>query len=157
MHEDNGLQIDDLVGKVVEEYCDRSSRDERPQLDEFFDRSPEISELLKTVIPALQVTEETFDLSASDIGSGKHQKQLGIFASCVKSAVEGWVSLAKTSSGDPIAIPDPSSLRICSPGSRAETHHAEPHGDRALRTRRAAGLRGEGVPTMQATGHRLAE
>ncbi len=72
-------RIDDLVGKVVEEYFQRSQRGERPQLDEFVERYPEIGDLLKTVIPALQAAEQTPEASASGAVANEHHKQLGDF------------------------------------------------------------------------------
>ena len=54
-------------------------RGERPQLDEFVERYPEISDLLKTVIPALQAAETTSDASANGAVANEHHKQLGDF------------------------------------------------------------------------------
>jgi len=72
-------QIDDLVGKVVEEYFQRLERGERPPLDEFVERFPEISDLLRTVIPALQAAEQTSGESAHGAVANEHHKQLGDF------------------------------------------------------------------------------
>ena len=49
----------DLVARVVEEYFERARRGERPRLEEFVERYPEISDLLRTVIPGLQVAEQS--------------------------------------------------------------------------------------------------
>ena len=75
----SNVQIDDLVGKVVEEYFQRLDRGERPQLDEFVERYPEIGDLLRTVIPALQAAEQTSDSSSKGVAATDHHRQLGDF------------------------------------------------------------------------------
>ena len=55
----------DLVARVVEEYFERARRGEHPRLEEFVERYPEISDLLRTVIPGLQVAEQPPQGSAS--------------------------------------------------------------------------------------------
>jgi hypothetical protein len=77
-HTDDSDQLDGLVGKAVEEFFQRCQRGERPQLDEFVEQYSEISDLLKTVIPALQAAEESLDTSTDDVAGERH-KQLGDF------------------------------------------------------------------------------
>ena len=71
----------DLVARVVEEYFERLRRGENPQLEEFVEQYPEISDLLRTVIPGLQVAEQSPDLSANGkLPQGRRkQKQIGDF------------------------------------------------------------------------------
>ena len=71
--------LDVLVGQVVEEYFQLVEQGQRPQLDEFAQRYPEISDLLKKVIPALQAAEQTSDASANAVPASEHHKQLGDF------------------------------------------------------------------------------
>ena len=73
----NDDQIDDLVGQVVEEYLQCLERGEKPPLDEFAKRYPEIADVLKTVIPALHPTEETADVFAEV--SSRPGRRLGDF------------------------------------------------------------------------------
>ena len=75
----SGDQIDDLVGKAVEEYFQRSERGERPQLAEFVEQYPEISDVLKSVIPALQAADEPSNAPAKCAATTEHHKQLGDF------------------------------------------------------------------------------
>lgn len=72
-------QIDELVGKAVEEYFHCTRRGEMPKLDEFVRRFPEISDLLRNVIPALQATEPTTDECAAGISNSENPRQLGDF------------------------------------------------------------------------------
>ena len=48
----------DLVARVVEEYFECLRNGEAPELDEFVERYPAISDILRTVIPGLQATEQ---------------------------------------------------------------------------------------------------
>ena len=73
------ISIDDLVGQVVEEYFQRLKRGERPQLDEFVEQYPEISDMLKTVIPGLQAAEPTTDAAPTGAVAHEQHKQLGDF------------------------------------------------------------------------------
>lgn len=82
--EDVQGNADALVGKVVEEYFERSSRGEQPQLNEFVERYPQIGDLLKTIIPALQAAEVTSDASLANdpskaAGLTPEHHQLGDF------------------------------------------------------------------------------
>ena len=78
VHTEHGTDRADLVARVVEEYFQRLRSGEQPQLEEFVERYPEISELLRTVIPALQVAEQSSDASAGGTDTQQH-KQLGEF------------------------------------------------------------------------------
>ena len=69
----------DLVARVVEEYFERARRGEHPQLDEFVERYPEISDLLKTVIPGLQAAEQPAETAAGGNAAAQRHKQLGDF------------------------------------------------------------------------------
>ena len=75
VHASSEDDADDLVAEVVEEYFQRLKRGEQPQLEEFVEKYPAISDLLRTVIPGLQVAEHSPD------GKGSHEqhKQLGDF------------------------------------------------------------------------------
>jgi serine/threonine protein kinase/WD40 repeat protein len=74
-----GNQLDDLVGNAVEDYFQRVEHGEQPQLDDFAQRYPEISDMLKKVIPALQAAEQTPSPSADGPIANEHRKQLGDF------------------------------------------------------------------------------
>ena len=76
VHTEHGYDNADLVGRVVEEYFERLRRGEHPQLEEFVEKYPEISDLLRTVIPGLQATEQSPDVLA---GSVHAHKSLGDF------------------------------------------------------------------------------
>ncbi len=76
---DESDKVDGLVAQAVEEYFRRSQRGERPQIDEFAEQYPEIGDLLRTVIPALQAAEGPFDASADGDVASEHHKQLGDF------------------------------------------------------------------------------
>ncbi len=79
VHTERGDDIADLVGRVVEEYFERLRRGEHPQLEEFVEQYPEISDLLRTVIPGLQAAEQSPDVSADGKVSREQHKQLGDF------------------------------------------------------------------------------
>ncbi len=68
----------DLVARVVEEYFERARRGEHPQLEEFVERYPEISDLLRTVIPGLQAAEHP-DVAANGNVAHQRHKQIGDF------------------------------------------------------------------------------
>jgi WD40 repeat protein/serine/threonine protein kinase len=68
----------DLVARVVEEYFERARRGEHPQLEEFVERYPEISDLLRTVIPGLQAAEQP-DAAAHGNAAAQRHKQIGDF------------------------------------------------------------------------------
>ncbi len=74
-----GDHVEDLVGRVVEEYLQSLERGERPQLEEFVEHYPEIGDVLKTVIPAFEPTAQSFDTSANHFGIGERHKKLGDF------------------------------------------------------------------------------
>ena len=69
--EDTGHKDDaaDLVGRVVEEYFVRLRRGERPKLDEYVQQYPAISDLLRTVIPGLQATEQSPNASSDALST----------------------------------------------------------------------------------------
>lgn len=71
--------LDDLVGRAVEEYLGLLDEGEQIQLDEFVERYPEISDLLKTVIPAFERTERTLGGALPSFASDEGCKQLGDF------------------------------------------------------------------------------
>ena len=70
--------LDDLVGRAVEQYLERLGRGEPVQLEEFVNRYPEISDLLKTVIPAFVRTEQTVAPATQSLAADGC-KQLGDF------------------------------------------------------------------------------
>ncbi len=79
VHTECGDDIADLVARVVEDFFERSRRGEHPQLEEFIEQYPGISDLLRTVIPGLQATEQSPDASADGKVSQEQHKQLGDF------------------------------------------------------------------------------
>ena len=78
-HTERGDDIADLVARVVEEYFERLRRGERPQLEEFVEKYPEISDLLRTVIPGLQAAEQSPDATSAGKVSHEQHQQLGDF------------------------------------------------------------------------------
>ena len=71
--------LDDLVGRAVEEYLQLLDEGEQIQLEEFAGRYPDISDLLKTVIPAFERTERTISGPLPSFASDVDCKQLGDF------------------------------------------------------------------------------
>ncbi len=69
----------DLVARVVEEYFERARRGEHPRLEEFVERYPEISDLLRTVIPGLQAAEQPADVAANGNVANQRHRQIGDF------------------------------------------------------------------------------
>ena len=69
----------DLVARVVEEYFERARHGEQPRLAEFVERYPEISDLLRTVIPGLQAAEQPADVAADGNVLHLRHKQIGDF------------------------------------------------------------------------------
>jgi hypothetical protein len=74
----SGTEFGDLVAQVVDEYLARLKRGESPALDEFVERYPEIGHVLKTLIPALNVTQDCNDSVNGSFVHGR-SKQLGDF------------------------------------------------------------------------------
>lgn len=72
-------QLDDLVGQAVGEYFQYLESGKQPQLSEFVERYPEIRELLKTVIPALQAAEGASGVVNDAMDASDDHKQLGDF------------------------------------------------------------------------------
>ena len=68
---------DDLVSKAVEEYFVAVERGESPELEHFVNRYPDIQDILKTVIPALQVADSSS--SRPTAGHMNAERQLGDF------------------------------------------------------------------------------
>ena len=79
VHTEREDDVADLVARVVEEYFERLRRGEHPRLEEFIEQHPEISDLLRTVIPGLQAAEQSPDVSANGKVSHVQHKQLGDF------------------------------------------------------------------------------
>lgn len=75
----NSDQIDELVGRAVEEYLEQTARGEDVQLEAFVERYPKIRDLLKTVIPALERGDAAAGASKAGFATNKPQKQLGDF------------------------------------------------------------------------------
>lgn len=72
-------RLEELVGRAVEEYMQRVERGERPQLDEFAKRYPEIGEVLKSIIPAFEPTEQGLSSSGTGRAEAERPRQLGDF------------------------------------------------------------------------------
>ena len=75
VHPNSEDEADDLVAHVVEEYFQRLKRGEQPRLEEFVEKYPAISDLLRTVIPGLQAAEQSPDGKVSF----EQHRQLGDF------------------------------------------------------------------------------
>ena len=71
--------LDDLVGRAVEEYLEQLDRGDPVQLEEFVKRYPQISDVLMTVIPAFVRTDRTVHKVAQSATSDNGCKQLGDF------------------------------------------------------------------------------
>ena len=85
--------VDELVGKVVEEYLQCCERGEQPQLDEFVERHPEVGDILQTVIPALHATEHMTGVFGD--GTTHLRDNWVTFASCGKSVAAVWASFTR--------------------------------------------------------------
>ena len=73
--------LDLLLGQVATEFFERLSRGEAPQVDEYVQRHPEIAEMIRHALPALQMVSDSIadaSSSASSLGA-RHEKQLGDF------------------------------------------------------------------------------
>ncbi|MCA9217287.1 MAG: hypothetical protein KDB27_29660, partial [Planctomycetales bacterium] len=68
---------DDLIGQVVSEYFEALERGEYLQLQHFTERYPEIQDVLKSVIPALQIADGLSD--EVEECDDHQQRQLGDF------------------------------------------------------------------------------
>ena len=75
----SGDHIDSLVGRVLDEYFQRVKCGERLELDEYVKQYPEISDLLKTVIPGLQAANHPPDVTINGTIAFEHHKKLGDF------------------------------------------------------------------------------
>lgn len=49
------LLLDSLLGRVADEFLDRLNRGEHPDVEEYARRHPELAEVIRRVLPALQV------------------------------------------------------------------------------------------------------
>lgn len=88
MAENDNVSYDtDLqLGKVATEYFERLSRGENPQIDEYVARYPELGELIRHALPALQVVNESIFGDAHpelamerEPTEGSREKRLGDF------------------------------------------------------------------------------
>lgn len=82
MHESaTDIERDELIGRVVEEFFELQDQGNAPELEQLVERHPEIAEILKTVIPAMQAATPT--ATAESYGSPRRigdfviQRQLG--------------------------------------------------------------------------------
>ena len=69
-------QHDELIGQVVEEYFEAVERGERLPLEHFVSRYPDIQDVLKSVIPALQMADGTDAVAPAN---DQHPRRLGDF------------------------------------------------------------------------------
>ena len=74
----SGTELGDVVAQAVDEYLASLKRGESPALDEFVERYPEIGHVLKTLIPALNVTQDCNDSVNGSFAHGR-SKQIGDF------------------------------------------------------------------------------
>ena len=51
--------LDDVVGRLVEEYLQQVELGREPRISEFAQRYPEVKDILETILPALRVAEQT--------------------------------------------------------------------------------------------------
>ena len=80
-HSTASQDLDLLLGRVATEFFERLSRGEAPQVDEYVQLHPEIAEMIRHALPALQmVTDSLADASSIALSPGeRHEKQLGDF------------------------------------------------------------------------------
>ena len=58
--------LDQLLGQVATEFFERLARGETPDIDEYAQRHPEIAQLIRQALPALQVVSDSMaDFSGS--------------------------------------------------------------------------------------------
>ena len=81
VHAAASQDLDLLLGQVATEFFERLSRGEAPQVDEYVQRHPEIAEMIRHALPALQMVSDSIaDASSSAPSLGeKHEKRLGDF------------------------------------------------------------------------------
>ena len=54
-HVGSADSLEALVGQIADEFTERLNNDERPEIEEYTQRYPEIATVLRQVLPALQV------------------------------------------------------------------------------------------------------
>ena len=73
--------LDELVGKVVEEYLQQVERGEEPCVDEFVKRYPEVKDIVETILPSLQETTQNCDsqdrFAKRQLGDFRILRQIG--------------------------------------------------------------------------------
>jgi tetratricopeptide (TPR) repeat protein/tRNA A-37 threonylcarbamoyl transferase component Bud32 len=80
--ESGNASIDDLVAEVVDQFMERVHRGECPRIEDYAERHPEAAELLRQILPALQVLQppsEEASAKASAEGSAGQGGTLGDF------------------------------------------------------------------------------
>ena len=77
-HSASGMELDDLVAQVIDEYLERLKGGNTPTLNEFVERYPEIGHVLKTLIPALNATQQCDNTANGAFTHGRY-KQIGDF------------------------------------------------------------------------------
>ena len=77
-HSASGIELDDLVAQVVDEYLERLKGGDAPTLEEFVERYPEIGHVLKTLLPALNATQQCDNSADGSFAHGRY-KQIGDF------------------------------------------------------------------------------
>ena len=81
VHAAASQDLDLLLGQVATEFFERLSRGEAPQVDEYVQRHPEIAEMIRHALPALQMVSDSIADASSNAPSlgEKHEKRLGDF------------------------------------------------------------------------------
>jgi hypothetical protein len=70
--------LDNLVGRLAEEFLERLRRGEKPTAEEYAKRHPEAADLIRQVFPSLDVMGEPEFLSAPTGLAGDNHHQQGV-------------------------------------------------------------------------------
>ena len=83
----------DLIDRLAEEFAGRYRRGERPALQEYIDRHPELADEIRRLFPALALVERAED----------DRRAWAITASCGRSAEAAWGSSTRPSRSRSVA------------------------------------------------------
>jgi Flp pilus assembly protein TadD len=75
---DQGTGVEELVGRVADEFTERVQRGERPDVEEYARRHPQLAEVMRQVLPALQALAPEPDSAAPrDLGDYRLIREVG--------------------------------------------------------------------------------
>ena len=73
------VDLDELIGELAEEFAQRLRDGEKPDVEEYAHRHPEVAEAIRQILPALEIMGEVpeWNASAGSNGNGHGRGMIG--------------------------------------------------------------------------------